>query len=100
MMYPEKLPKTNCQIPIYTILNCSSESVARSKYGNIFIRKVTTNQTDSIAKRRVSVDAAFDSLRNINILDEFNKYASLQNPPLSKDIIEECRNLLKSRSAS
>jgi predicted phosphodiesterase len=38
--YPDELPATKALVPIYTITNCANESIARSRYGGIYIRRV------------------------------------------------------------
>ena len=98
--YPEKLPKPKCQVPIYTVLNCTSESIARSKYGNIFIRKVTPNLVDSTNKRRVSIDKGFDSIRSIDLNEELENFFKSQSVPFDPIIEEECRNLIRNRQVS
>lgn len=95
--YPDRLPKSKCQVPIYTILNCGSESVARSKYGNVFIKKVTSNLVDSTVRRRVSWDSGFETIKNLNMMDMFDEFAKIQNPPLSQDVIDECKGYLMNR---
>ena len=93
--YPDKLPKPKCQVPIYTVLNCGAESVARAKYGNIFIRKVTSNLVDSINKRKVSIDKNFDSIRNIDLLEELEIFFKSQSVPFDPIVEEESRTLVK-----
>lgn len=98
--YPEKLPKSDSKVPIYTILNCSSEHVARNKYGRIFIRKTTTELVDTISRRKVSTDRVFDNIKNLDFLTYFDSFVKTQNPPLSTEVIEECKSLLENRTVS
>ena len=100
VQYPEPLPKSNSKVSIYTVLNCSSEHVARSKYGNIFIRKTTTELVDTVSRRKVSSDRSFDNIKNFDILALYDSFVKSQNPPLDKDVISECRSLLENRQIS
>lgn len=100
VQYPDALPKSDSKVPIYTILNCSSEHVARAKYGNIYIRKTTTELVDTFSRRKVSTDRIFDDIKNLDFVTHFNIFVSQQVPPLSPEVIEECRSLLKNRVVS
>ena len=98
--YPEALPKSNSKVPIYTILNCGSEHVARSKYGNIFIRKTTTDLVDTISRRKVSTDRSFENIKNLDLLTLYDSFVKSQIPPLPDDVAVECRSILENRQIS
>ena len=101
VVYPEPLPKSDAKVPIYTILNCSSESVARSKYGRIHIRKTTLDLVDSMARRKVgNMDRQIESIKNMNLMDLFDMFVTSQNPPLDTEVVEECKTLLENRRVS
>lgn len=85
--YPEELPKSDALVPIYKIYNCTSESIAREKYGNIFIQKTIRAESDvKINKSKVSFEQNFSSSLNIkDILREL-----LSNRP---DISQNAKNI-------
>jgi len=41
--FPDPLPKVESQVPVWTILNCQDESIAKTHYGDIYIRKCINN---------------------------------------------------------
>lgn len=95
VVYPERLPHSKAMTPIYTILNCGSEKLARDKYGNIFIRRVLPTMEDYSSKEKYEAERKFDSVKNMDLRDLFDSFAKEQNPPLSSNIIETCLNFLK-----
>lgn len=92
--YPEDLPPTKALVPIYTILNCSSERIARERYGNIYIRRVRANLSDEVLKRMDSSDN-FLSLNQTNVGVLFNAFLKEKTPPLDEKVEEECKSALK-----
>ena len=94
--YPDPLPNSKSLVPIYTILNCSSEKLARDKYGNIFIRRSTIEAADFIAKK-LDNEANFNYIKNINIPELFKEFLKVQSPLLNEDVINNCKNALKIR---
>jgi len=93
--YPDELPKTRAIIPIYTILNCASEAVAKSKYGNIFIKRVTTESIDFSTQKKIDIDRQFSSIKEIDISELFDAYVKSQETPLDKSVIDDCKRFLK-----
>ena len=92
--YPDSLPTTEALVPIYTVLNCGSENIAKSYYGDIYFRKVTASFDDIGLVKRDSLDRQFTSIKDMNIGDLFKEFISSQNPPFSKEIIAECNSAL------
>lgn len=92
--YPEDLPATDALVPIYTILNCGSERLAKERYGNIFIRRVRANLSDAVLKRMESSDN-FLSLNQTNIGTLFTSFLKEKDPPLDEKVQEECKAALK-----
>lgn len=93
--YPEELPKTPALVPIYTILNCSSESIAKKKYGDIHIRKTTKETYDINFQKTEDTSRKFSSIKDIDIKQLFMSFVNEQTPPLSTNIIDTCLNYLK-----
>lgn len=93
--YPEELPKTKALIPIYTVLNCSSDIIAKSKYNNIFIKRTTTELIDAFSTKKTDLDRQFSSIKEMDISELFKAYINSQETPLDKDIIEDCKRFLK-----
>lgn len=94
VIYPEELPSTKALVPIYSILNCSSETIAFVKYGGIFIKKVTNELTDFIAKRKTTLDRQFNSIKDIDVKELFKSFCKEQTPPVSSEIEKECLEIL------
>lgn len=91
--YPEELPKSEALVPIYTVLSCGNEKIAKQKYGNIFIRKVTSENIDiSIRKRGNSTE--FESLKTMDVNELFQDFIKVQDPPLSSEVKEKCEEVL------
>lgn len=93
--YPEELPKTTALVPIYTILNCSSEALAKKKYGDVHIRKVTKDTYDINFSKQSDKSRKFNSIKDMNIKQLFNSFVSEQTPPLSTNVIDTCLNFIK-----
>lgn len=98
--YPQDPPKTKALTPIYTILNCGSEVVAKQKYGNIHIRRVTTNIDDLGVEEKIDLDRSFESIKEFNIGVLFEKFVTESNMNLSEDIIQKCRKFFTSTNAN
>lgn len=92
--YPDPLPQSDALVPIYTILNCASERLARELYGNIFIRKVRANLSDAVLKRMELADN-FLSINSSNIGALFASFLKEKDPPLDEKVQEECKAALK-----
>lgn len=93
--YPEELPESKALVPIYTILNCTSESVALSKYKGIFIRRVTTDSIDVSIGKRADMDRQFSSVKEMDTRLLFQAFIDSQEPPLEKEIIKDCNEYLE-----
>lgn len=89
--YPNKLPESNALFPIYTILNCGNENLARKKYGNINIRRVTTDSSEIINKSEL--DFEFNSIKNIDINTLFKDFK--EEKKLPEEVAFECEEALK-----
>lgn len=92
--YPDPKPISRAKVPIYTILNCASESIAKQSYGNIYIRKVTIDKED-VGYKKKDLDFEFESIRNINISKLFDEFINNQDPPLIKEVKDECLEALR-----
>lgn len=92
--YPDPLPKSKALVPIYTILNCANESIAKKEYGDIYIRRVTIEKTDSTFNGG-ELDFEFSSLKNINAKELFREFIDNHNPPLSEEVKRECEAIFK-----
>jgi len=89
VIYPNPLPEVNCEIPIYTILNCSNEETAKGHYGNIYIKKCSYDASiklDSEAGSEKSID--FSTLNPISLFSEFKESFSF-SPPELKNLAEK-----------
>ena len=94
--YPNSLSESKALIPIYTILCCGNEKLARQKYGDrIFIRKVTSENVDVGVKKRGN-NTEFESLKNIDIKELFKDFIKTQDPPLTPEVKIKCEEALKS----
>ena len=94
VIYPEDLPHSDALVPVYTILNCGSERLARERYGNIFIRKVRANMSDTVLKK-IGSPGEFLSLSQANIGELFTAFLKEKDPPLDEKVQEECKAALK-----
>ncbi len=93
--YPEDLPKSKAMVPIYTVLNCSSESVAISRYGNINIRRVTTDSMESPIRRPVDMDRQFSSIKEMDTVKLMEAFLESQDVPFDERIKEDCRKMVR-----
>ena len=91
--YPQRLMPTQVRTPIYTVLNCANEAIAREKYGNIYIRKTSAGASDSVHKSLAEFDEQFLSVRNMKQDELFQAFITA-NPDLPKEVVEECRSAL------
>lgn len=96
--YPNELPKTDAIVPIYSVLSCASETVARVKYGDIFIRRTTPDISDYIPKRNVQLDMRLDSVQEMDVHEMFKSFCKNQTPPFSNLIEEDCFKMLAKRN--
>lgn len=91
--YPDPLPRTDALVPIYTVLNCANELIAREKYGNIALRKTTPAASDFSKQTLVNFDDRFLSIKNMK-QDELFRAFIQENPDLPSDVIIECKEAL------
>lgn len=91
--YPAKLPKTSALVPIYTVLNCASDSVALQHYGKIFIRRTTISSKDKSSKT-ADINQNIVNVKNMSTLQLFNEFISSQ-PEVSSSVADKCRALLE-----
>lgn len=99
VIYPNKLPKSNALIPIYTVLNCASESMALSKYGRIFIRKTSVETSEIVRKRTLGFEKDFENIKNMNypaMLDSFFKAPENTYDP---EVVFESKALIEKYTA-
>lgn len=92
--YPEDLPKTNAIVPIYTVLRCSSEKMARDLYGDIFIRYCTVQDEEAMKIKRKEIDSSFLDLKGKELKDMFNEFLKTKDPPLNRNVVSKCMSLL------
>ena len=91
--FPEPLPDTTAIVPIWTIYNCKSESVAINHYGDIFIR----NCVYDLSLDKEALEAFGESISNkstykVSILELFEEFIKGHKYP--NNIIEESKSLL------
>lgn len=91
VIYPDPLPKSEAVAPIYTVLNCASESVARSKYGNIFIRRTTANLTDGQIKLE---EKTCTSVKDMNVKTLFAEFMKVNKDTYPAEVLDECNKML------
>lgn len=91
VQYPNELPASSALVPIYTVTNCASEEVARTLYGNIFIRKTVKDITKSTS----SLDSSEIFLENSDIMTVFNDFLKNLQPPLDRRVASLCVPLVK-----
>lgn len=92
--YPEKLPESRAIVPIYTVLNCSSESVALTKYKGIHLRRVTVDQIESPIRRSSDMERQFSSIKDMDTNLLFKSFVESLDPPLDKEIIKDSKSRL------
>lgn len=96
VLYPNPLPKSDAIIPVYTVLNCKSESIALSKYPNIAIKRVSLDSFElSSHVKNEPLEREFEAIKNLNIKELFMAFLNIQDVPLEPDIIEDCKKLLE-----
>ena len=91
--YPQELPDTKALVPIYTVLNCGSEKIAKQKYGNIFIRRSTAFNNEDSKSSRLDLDRSFKPIKAFNIRELFNIYA--KEACLDPEVVSKCEKYLK-----
>lgn len=91
--YPQDLPKSKALVPIYTILNCGSEDIARQRYGNIYIRRLTLDLVDSSVQKNSDLDRQLGSIKEFNIRELFEEFLKSRSD-ISPDLASKCRGLL------
>lgn len=97
-VYPLPLPRSEAIIPIYTICNCGSEAVARAQYGDIYIRRVTTESQDETNKKAEYLDKDLISLKNMNLDEVWDEFLKSQDPPLPVPVSDYCKSFLRALS--
>lgn len=96
--YPNGLPESEAVVPIYSVLSCASETVARVKYGDIFIRRTTPDMSDFIPKRNVQLDVKLDSIQNMDLEEMFRSFCKSQSNQFGSEIEEDCLKMLAGRN--
>lgn len=88
--YPEPLPIVDCDIPVFTIYNCADKTVAKEKYGDIYIRDCKYKISLNLSKESDNKEG-MDSLRNMKPLDLFQAFKKITtfNPSEIGDIAEQ-----------
>lgn len=95
VVYPNPLPKSNAVIPVYTVLNCKSESIALSKYPNIVIKRTTTDMNEiSSSHKTGALEREFEAIKELDIKEMFLSFIKAQGELIEEDIITDCRKLL------
>lgn len=90
--YPNTLPESQALTPIYTVLNCGSELVAKEKYGDIFIRRISVDMIDSVTKTLSEFDEQFLSVKSMNKAELFDAFLKTRDIPT--DVVAECKTAL------
>ena len=94
VLYPEDLPESKAIVPIYTILNCGTVPIANVRYGDIFIRRVTTDKEEAIQHRRLPMDSNFSEVKTIDIKAVVNSFFE-DNKQYNSQIKSICLSMLK-----
>lgn len=94
VLYPEDLPESKAIVPIYTILNCGTIPIANVRYGDIFIRRVTTDKEEAIQHRRLPMDSNFSEVKTIDIKSVVNSFFE-DNKQYNNQIKDICLSMLK-----
>lgn len=92
--YPDELPKSDAIVPIYTVLNCTSESLAASRYNDIYIRRVTSDKTEAVQKRFVPGYDDFDSVKTLDMAQMLVSFF-VEHPQYEEDLKNICLSMLK-----
>ena len=90
--YPKPLPESDAVVPIYTITNCASEAVARSVYGDIFIRKVTPSKVDSSSKSE-AMEVSGGTM-DLDVAKMFREFSEANAKTYDKETLDACARLL------
>ena len=97
--YPDPLPvEKRAIITAYVINNCASESIAREKYGDIFIYKCISNfSIGNFEKGSITVDG---SNTGISVKDMFNLWKEEKKESLDSDILKEVEHYFSTYSST
>lgn len=90
--YPDPLPESKALVPIYTINNCDTDTIAKTLYGNIFIRKVSRDITSSSL---VGEGISSGDVASYSIKDLFEEYLNSQETPIDDRIVQLCTSSLE-----
>ena len=90
---PDPLPETDAIVPIYTVLNCGNEKVAKQKYKDIYIRKCLISKSEESQEKKCYLGSEVSI--KIDIEDVFKAFCDSQKPPLPKEVVSTCKDLLK-----
>ena len=94
--YPDPLPESKAMVPIYTVLNCASEQIARSQYGDIYIRKTVAGENEHKSKQDTSISV--DSVKGFDILEYFDTFWETSDIKDNKEAYTLCRQALEKRA--
>ena len=95
VIYPNPLPKSNAIIPVYTVLNCKSESIALSKYPNIAIKRTTTDMFEISSNHKTNaLEREFEAVKKLDIKELFISFLKAQDVPIEEDIVKDCEKML------
>ena len=92
--YPNPLPRSKALVPIYTVLSCGNEKLVKQRYGDIFIRKVTSEKVE-LGVRKKGSPKEFESLKNMDIKELFQDFIKIQEPPLTLEVKKKCEEALE-----
>jgi len=93
VLYPNDLPESRALVPIYTVLNCSTIPIANVRYGDIYIRRVTTDREEIIQRRRLATDMSFSSVKSMDIKSAIKSFFD-DNKQYTPQIREICFSML------
>lgn len=89
--YPEDLPESEALVNIYSIYG-ATEQVARSKYGDIYIRKTISSLEEKKAEdQEVEKISGFSDL---NQKDLFREFVKSRGTPMDRRVFTKCLSLL------
>ena len=94
--YPDPLPESKAMVPIYTVLNCASEQIARPQYGDIYIRKTVAGENEHKSKQDTSISV--DSVKGFDILEYFDTFWKTSDVKDNKEAYTLCRQALEKRA--
>lgn len=96
VIYPHPLPPSKAVIPVYTVLNCKSESIALSKYPNIAIKRTTTDMFEISSHHKTdTLEQEFEAVKKLDTKELFLSFLKTQDPPIEEGIIEDCKRMLE-----